>query len=77
MTIKLPEPNIFDKFLLFIGKPRGVIIPPKAYKNYGQYVYAIGNKESFWKALLRRKGVELPNEMEDIFEYHEGQKNIR
>jgi len=76
MTIKLPEPDIFDKFLRFIGKQRGVIIPAKAYKKYGQYVYAMGQKESFWKALVRRKGVDLPDGMVDILEYYERQKNF-
>jgi len=74
MTLKFPEPNMLDKFLHFIGKRRGVTIPANLYKNYGQYVYAKANKESFWKALLRRKGVELPTEMVDIFEYSERQK---
>ncbi|MEA3361179.1 MAG: hypothetical protein U9R17_17475 [Thermodesulfobacteriota bacterium] len=77
MTIKLPQPNILDRFLHFIGKKRGIIIPTKAYRNYGQYVYATGKKESFWKALFRRKDVDLPNNMADVFEYYEKQKNSR
>jgi hypothetical protein len=72
MTIKLPETNIFDMFLHLIGKKRGVFIPNKAYNNYGHHVYAIGKKESFWKALLRRKGVDLPNAMVDLFDRKPG-----
>ena len=68
MTIKLPEPNIFDRFLHFIGKKRGVFIPTKAYENYGQYVYTIGKKENFWNALLRPKSEHLLDGFIDIYD---------
>lgn len=68
MTIKLPKPNIFDKFLHFIGKKRGVFIPTKVNENYGQYVYTIGKKENFWKALLRPKSEQLVHGFIDIFD---------
>ena len=69
MTIKVPPLSIFDKFLYFIGKTRGVFIPTKVHSEYGQHVYAISIKESFWKALLRPKGVDLPENMFDISEH--------
>jgi len=68
MTIKLPEPNIFDRVLHFIGKKRGVFIPTTEYENYGQYSYAVGKKENFLKALLRPKGEQLPDGFIDIFD---------
>ena len=68
MTIKLSEPNIFDQFLNFLGKKRGVFIPTKAYENHGQYVYAVGKKESFLKAFLRPAGKSLPDGLIDIFD---------
>ena len=49
MTIKLPELNIFDLLLYSMGKKRGVILPTKTDKKYGQYAYGIGKKENFWK----------------------------
>lgn len=75
MTIKLPEPNMFDQLLYFIGKKRGVILPTKIDKDYGQYAYGIGKKENFWKALLRPRGADIPEEMADIFEYHKKLKD--
>ena len=68
MTIKLSEPNIFDQFLNFLGKKRGVFIPTKAYEDYGQYVYAVAKKENYWKALLRPAGKSLPDGFIDIFD---------
>lgn len=67
MTIKLPQPNIFDKILKLIGKKRGVIISTNAYEKYGQYAYVAGQRESFWKALVRPKGQRLPEGTVDIY----------
>lgn len=74
MTIRLPQPTVFDQLLHLLGKKRGVILPTKAHKAYGPYVYANGKKENFWKALLRSKSTDLPKEMIDIFDYHNTQK---
>ncbi|MEE8431311.1 MAG: hypothetical protein V3S16_08685 [Candidatus Desulfatibia sp.] len=60
MTIKLPKENIFDRILKVMGKKRGYKIPWEAYEKLGPYVYAIAEKESFWKALFRPKNKELP-----------------
>lgn len=68
MTIKLPEPNILDKFLHFIGKKRGVFIPTKVHEKYGPYGYTIGKKENFWNALLRPKNAPLLDGFIDIFD---------
>ena len=76
MTIKLPELNMFDRLLYSMGKKRGVILPAKTDKDYGQYAYAIGKKENFWKALLRPRGADIPEEMADLIEYHKRLKNI-
>lgn len=67
MTIVMPEPNIVDKILKFIGKKRGVIFPDKAIEKYGEHVYAKAYKESFWKALLRPGSQELPEGMVNVF----------
>ena len=60
MTIHLPEPDFFDRFLKLFGKKRGVKIPTEAYEKFGPYVYAKAQKESFWSALIRPKNGELP-----------------
>ncbi|MFC1577614.1 hypothetical protein ACFL36_01250 [Thermodesulfobacteriota bacterium] len=67
MTIKRPKPNIFDKFLKFIGKRRGVKLPLEAYERFGQYAYAKAIKESFWKSLFRAKDKELPEGYVDLY----------
>lgn len=66
MSIKLPNPNIFDKLLRAMGKKRAVTIPKNIYEKYGQYTYAYCEKESFLKALLRSKNNDLPEGTVDI-----------
>ena len=59
MTIKIPPENILDKILKLCGKKREVIIPEEAgkiYEDIGPYVQIKGNKESFFKALMRKTG---------------------
>jgi hypothetical protein len=60
MTIQVPEPGLSDKILQLFGKRRAVKIPVDIYKKYGPYVYAHAVRESFWRALLRPKGKNLP-----------------
>ena len=67
MTIRLPDPNIIDRFLKLIGKKRGVIFPTEAYEKFGPYVYANAYKESFWKALFRPRNQSLPEGLVDVF----------
>ena len=67
MTIKLPQPSIGDKILKLLGKKRGVKVPSEVYEKFGPYVYAVAQKESFWKALLRSADEELPEDMIDVF----------
>ena len=67
MTIKLPQPSMGDKILKLLGKKRGVKVPAEVYEKFGPYVYAMAQKESFWKALLRSADEELPEEMIDVF----------
>jgi hypothetical protein len=76
MTIRLPDPNIFDRFLKLLGKKRGVIMPIGAYEKYGQYVYAKAQKESFWKALCRSSGDPLPDDLIDIFQIEDFREEI-
>ena len=61
MTIRIPEPNIFDKILSFIGKKRGFTIPDNLYEEFGPYAYIQAKRESFWKALMRRGNTPPPN----------------
>lgn len=68
MTVKLAEPNVFDKFLRLLGKKRGVFVPENTNGSYGQYGYATGKKENFLKAFLRPAGEKLPDGFIDIFE---------
>ena len=76
MTIRLPDPNIFDRFLKLLRKKRGVIVPMGASEKFGPYFYAKAHKESFWKALLRRSGNPLPDNLIDIFQIEDFRKEI-
>jgi len=58
MTIKIPQENILDKILKIFGKERKIITPSevdKIYHEFGPYVQIKAKKESFFKALFRRK----------------------
>jgi hypothetical protein len=60
MTIRVPPENILDKNLKNLGKERQVIIPEEAGKIYGErepYVQIRAKRESFFKALFRRRNV--------------------
>lgn len=76
MTIRLPDPNIFDKFLKLLGKKRGVIFPSGNYEKFGLHFYAKAYKESFWRALFRSSGNELPDNLIDIFQIEDFCKDI-
>jgi len=57
MTIRKPPENILDKILKLFGKEREVIIPEEAgkiYEDIGPYVQIKGQRESFFKALMRK-----------------------
>jgi hypothetical protein len=77
MTVKFPEPNIFDKFLRSIGRKRGVIIPTKVYEKYGQHAYVVFQRESLWKALIRSKNKKLPEGTVDIFSFQSELSNFK
>ena len=62
MTIKIPKPNFFDYILKVLGKKRAVKISDGVYEKFGPYVYAKAQKENFWQALLRPKGVNPPKD---------------
>lgn len=66
MTIKRPKRSIADRLLHALGKKRGIILPDKSHEDYGPHVYAVAEKECFWKALLRPKGESLPQGMTDL-----------
>ena len=58
MTIRGPEKNILDKILAIFGKERDIIVPEnmnESYRKYGPYVYIKAKRESFWKALFKKK----------------------
>lgn len=76
MTIRLPEPNIFDRFLKLLGKKRGVRMPIGASEKFGPYFYAKAVKENFWTALLRSSGDELPDDLIDICQIEDFRKEI-
>jgi len=76
MTIRMPEANIFDRFLKFLGKKRGVRFSGEAYEKFGPYVYANALKESFWKALLRPANQPLPDDLVDLFQIEGFRKEV-
>ena len=55
MTIELPKTTFADKLLALIGKKRAVRFPFEVYEKFGEYVYAVAQKESFCRALFRPK----------------------
>jgi len=67
MTFRIPQPNIFDRFLRLLGKKRGVKIPTEAYEKFGPHIYAKANKENFFKALVRSPDQDLPEGFVDVF----------
>ncbi len=66
MTIRIPKPNLADRFLKSIGKKRAVRLPTNM-GQLGQHFQVVGIKESFWKALIRPKNRMLPEGTVDIF----------
>ena len=76
MTIRMPEANLFDRFLKLIGKKRGVRFPSGVMEQFGPHVYAKALKESFWIALLRPSRKPLPENHIDIFEIERFRKEV-
>ena len=64
MTVELPKPTIADRVLKAMGKKRGVAIP----ENTDQYAHYQAAKESFFTALFRPAGKDLPPGYADIFD---------
>ncbi len=60
MTVKIPKPTMTDRILNLLGKKRAIHIPDDVHKEYSPYGYMQAQRESFLKALLRKKGEELP-----------------
>jgi len=72
MTIRMPKEGLPDKLLKALGKKRGVTIPEGFFKNLDPQkidVYAVAQKESFWKALFRSKGDELPEKYFNLYDF--------
>lgn len=76
MTIRLPDPNILDRFLKLLGKKRGVVLPSGNSKKFGPHFYAKAYKESFWRALFRSSSDELPDNLIDVFQIEDFRKEI-
>jgi hypothetical protein len=69
MTIRMPDIRLGDRLLKALGKKRGVRLPAELYEKYGPYVFAVAQKESFWKALARPKDTRLPVGYVDLFSF--------
>ena len=67
MTVNVPAPNIFDKFLKRIGKTRGVIIPSDAHEYHGKGKCITCKKENPLTSLGRPRHQDLPEDRADIF----------
>jgi hypothetical protein len=68
----MPKEGLSDKLLKVLGKKRGVKIPEGIFKNFDPQkvdVYAVAQKESFWKALFRAKDEELPQDFFNLYEF--------
>ena len=77
MTIRLPNQNIFDRFLKLLRKKRGIKLPGEAYEKFGQYAYVKAYKESFWRALFRSRGEDLPDGYIDLSLIEDFRKEIK
>ena len=64
MTIRTPKLTLSDRLLKALGKKRGIALPEKT----DPYAYQKLMKESFWKALLRPAGKDLPPGYTNIFD---------
>ena len=72
MTIQMPRENFSDKILKFLGKKRGARIPEGVFRNFDPLkvdVYAVAQKESFWKALSRSKDEALPEGFFNLYDF--------
>lgn len=67
MTIVIPKPDLFDRFLRILGKKRGVAMHGEATDPNSTQSYVAPKKESPLRALLRPSGEPLPHGMIDIF----------
>jgi len=58
MTIRLPKKYLLDKILKIFGRGRKNIIPrdaEKIYQDFGPYIQLKSKKESFLRAIFRKK----------------------
>ena len=72
MTIRMPKEGLADKILKAFGKKRGAKIPAGGFKIFDPQivdVYAIAQKESFWKTLARSKNEELPEDFFNLYDF--------
>jgi hypothetical protein len=68
----MPKEGFPDKILKALGKKRGVKIPAGIFKNFDPQkidVYAIAQKESFWKSLLRSIDEKLPDDFFNLYDF--------
>jgi hypothetical protein len=68
----MPKEGLPDKILKAFGKKRGARIPAGVFKKFGPQivdVYVIAQKESFWKALLRSKNEDLPEDFFNLYDF--------
>ena len=77
MTIRIPDSNIGDKILRYFGKKRGLIFPKNIKEQNVHSIYAKAIKENFWKALLRSKNTQLPEDVMDYETFMESFKKIK
>jgi len=72
MTIAMPKESPADKILKALGKKRGVKIPEGVFKGFDPAkvdVYAMAQKESFWKAFFRHSSEKLPEGLIDLYDF--------
>ena len=67
--MRIPPISFGDRVLRALGKKRGLRVPTEAYEKFGPYVSAVSQKESFWRALVGAKDVNLPNGYVDLFSF--------
>jgi len=60
MTVRVSPPTFSDTILHLFGKRRAIYIGTPLNRELEKYQYRQAQRESFWKALLRKKNTQLP-----------------
>jgi hypothetical protein len=67
MSLRIPQPDLFDKILRSFGKRRALFIPQDVQEAYRYDFYLACHKENFFKVLFRPRNAKLPEGYENLY----------